>query len=46
MEVNIPIPNADAINMIYKGDRADIIRVEVEVPLSEAAFLENVLGWG
>lgn len=41
----VPIPNADAINMIYKGDRAEITRVEVEVPLPEAAFLENILGW-
>lgn len=41
----IPIPNADAISLIYTGDDSMITRVEVEVPLPEAGFLEDVLGW-
>lgn len=42
----VPIPNADAIDVIYRGDDSKITRVEVEVPLPDAPFLQNVLGWG
>lgn len=41
----VPIPNADAIDVVYRGDDSKITRVEVEVPLPDAAFLQNVLGW-
>ena len=40
-----PIPNADAISLIYTSDDSMITRVEVEVPLPDAGFLEDVLGW-
>ncbi len=41
----IPIPNADAIDAVYGGENSKITRVEIEVPLPDAAFLSNVLGW-
>lgn len=41
----VPIPNADAISLIYTGEDSVVTRVEVEVPLPEAGFLEDVLGW-
>lgn len=40
-----PIPNANAIDAVYNGDNSKITRVEVEIPLPEAVFLQNVLGW-
>lgn len=41
----VPIPNADAIDLVYRGDEAKITRVEIEIPLPASGFLQNVLGW-
>lgn len=40
-----PIPNADGINSIYRGEDAQISRVSVEVPVPDAGTLQQIFGW-
>ncbi|QHI72888.1 hypothetical protein [Aminipila terrae] len=39
------IPNAEAINSIYNGEKSEITSVEIEVPLPDTGVLKNILGW-
>lgn len=39
------IPNARGIEQIYQGINSEIIRVEIEAGLPDAATLEHVFGW-
>ena len=40
-----PIPNANAIDMIYRGEQAQVTQLELEVPLPEAGTLAEILKW-
>lgn len=41
----VPIPNENAIDMIYFGNEPEVSQIEVEIPLPSAATLEHVFGW-
>lgn len=41
----VAIPNLDAIQSIYNGERPNVSQVEVEIPLPSLKVLESVFGW-
>lgn len=41
----VSIPNENAIREIYDGQRPDIAKLEIEVPLPSAEVLRNIFGW-
>lgn len=41
----VPVPNPDSIDKLYNADASEVSSIEIEVPLPNMEFLQNVFGW-